>query len=49
MYLVVSALVQRLDFDFGGVPKDHFEFVNDMFIIGYKGKTDLTGQPHLRD
>ncbi|KAK7404080.1 hypothetical protein QQX98_010138 [Neonectria punicea] len=38
MYLVMSALVRRFDFDFRGLTDDYFEFESDQFIIGTKGK-----------
>lgn len=41
MYLVLSALVQRFDFDFQGLKADHFQFVSDQFIIGTKGQAVL--------
>jgi hypothetical protein len=41
MYLVVSALAQRFNFDFHGLAADHFEPESDQFIIGTKGKAVL--------
>jgi len=41
MYMVVSALVQKFNFDFSRVPADHFVFESDQFIIGTKGKAVL--------
>ncbi|RYO90214.1 hypothetical protein DL766_006137 [Monosporascus sp. MC13-8B] len=42
MCLVVSTLVRRFDFDFTGVPADHFEWESDQFTIGTKGKSELS-------
>lgn len=41
LYLVVSALVRKFNFDFTGVEADHFEWASDQFTIGIKGKSEL--------
>lgn len=41
MYLVVSTLVQKFDFDFGGLKEDNFEVLSDQFAIDIKGKAVL--------
>ncbi|KAK7428184.1 hypothetical protein QQZ08_005250 [Neonectria magnoliae] len=38
MYLVMSALVRRFNFDLRGLTDDYFVFESDQFIIGTKGK-----------
>ncbi|KAI9157955.1 putative cytochrome P450 E-class, group I [Paramyrothecium foliicola] len=41
LYLVITTLVQRFDFDFSGIAEDHFEIESDSFTIGIKGKSIL--------
>ena len=49
MYLIVSSLVRKLDFDLSDVPTDHFVFESDQFHLGTKGKAVLRAMVTLND
>ncbi|KAI1768421.1 cytochrome P450 [Hypoxylon sp. FL1150] len=41
LYLVISSLVRKFDFDFVGVDANHFEWASDQFTIGIKGRSEV--------